>query len=149
MQFLKPDQTHPSIIAYNNDRTEVIGYSCWMSLTLGAASIAFNVDQRASGNITVNERESLIIDNSELSEGVVCDNMYNDLETVVKCEVAVLVPSDLAAIDRGSFPGCMSKTSTVSDEALDLEATLEGFYRRSTFLPQEQLLAPLDNSTLT
>ncbi|KAF6824283.1 hypothetical protein CMUS01_10318 [Colletotrichum musicola] len=134
--------------AYNNDRTKVIGHSCSTSLTLGASSIAFTVDRNGYGNITVNERDFLITDDLELSGGRVCGRVYSDLETVVNCEVAVTIPTDLPSLHRGSFPGCISKRSPASGDALDLEATLEGFISRPTFLPQEQPLAPENTSAL-
>ncbi|KAK6218085.1 hypothetical protein QIS74_02517 [Colletotrichum tabaci] len=149
LHFLKAEHMQPSMTAYNNDRSKVIGRSCSTSLALGTSSIVFAVDRNGSGNITVNEREFRVIDDPELSGGIVCGRMHSDLETVVNCEVAVPASLDLAHLDRRSAPGCMWKRSAGIEDGLGLEATLEGFYRRPGFLPLEQPLAPPDNLTLT
>ena len=154
LHFLKGDYAQPSIIAYNGDRSEVIGHSCSFSLTLGAASasstsIVFSVDQNGSGNITVGNKEFKVLDDPEVSGGIICGRLHDDVETVVNCEVTVPDAFNLAPLSRRSFPECMSKRSTSTAEAgSGLEAVLEGFQRKPTFLPLDQPLSPPDNSTL-
>lgn len=155
LHFLKGDYAQPSIIAYNGDRSETIGHSCSTSLTLGAASpdfsassIVFSVDQNGAGNITVGGEEFRVLDDPKVSGGVVCGRLHSDVETVVNCEVTVPEASKLAPLSRQSLPECISKRSSTSEPGLGLEAVLEGFQRKPEFLPIDQPLAPLENSTL-
>lgn len=153
LHFLKGDNAQPSIAAYNNDRSKVIGHSCSTSLVLGTSSIAFAVDQNGSGNITVGEKEYRVLDDPKVSGGIVCGRIHNDLETVVNCELAVPAALDLTPLDRRNFPECMSKRSANAEEGLGLEAVLDGFHRKPEFLPVEQPLEEAneisDNSTLS
>ncbi|GKT81970.1 hypothetical protein ColTof4_14393 [Colletotrichum tofieldiae] len=137
------------ITAYNNNCSKVISHSCSISLTLGTSLVVFTVNRNRLGTITVNKRKYKVINDSEISRGIICGRMHSDLETIVNCEVTIPASLDLAPLDRWSAPGCIWKRSARTEDGLGLEATLEGFYRRPGFLPLEQPLALPDNSTLT
>ncbi|GJC84066.1 hypothetical protein ColLi_06904 [Colletotrichum liriopes] len=148
LHFLKGDYPQPSITAYNNDRSEVVGYSCSTSLALGTSLIAFIVDQNGSGNITVNEEEFRVLDDPEFSGGVICGRIHNAVETIVNCELAVPATLYLLPLNRRNLPECKSMKSASTGQASGLEAILDGFLQRPEFLPIEQPLELPDNSTV-
>ncbi|TDZ74410.1 hypothetical protein CTRI78_v000745 [Colletotrichum trifolii] len=147
LHFLKGDYPEPSITAYNNDRSEVVGHSCATSLALGSSSIAFTVDQNGAGNITVNEEEFKVLDDPEISGGVACGRIHNDAETVVNCELTVPATANLLPPNRRNLPECKSVKRAATGEESGLEAILDGFLRGPEYLPSEQPLELSENST--
>ncbi|KAK2022996.1 hypothetical protein LX32DRAFT_628926 [Colletotrichum zoysiae] len=100
LHFFKGENTSSSILAYNNDRSEVINHSCSSRISFGELSIDFIVNQYGAGNITVGEKVFRVLDDSELSGGVTCGRIHNDAETVVNCELTIPAASNVTPINR-------------------------------------------------
>lgn len=89
----------------------LVGQSCSSSLSSGAFEklpIIFDVNEHASGNLTVGSSTYLIHEDANYSGGIVCTRMFNQAEAAASCTVTVPANVSMQPLSKSNIAECIS-----------------------------------------
>ncbi|KAG6365776.1 hypothetical protein INS49_007387 [Diaporthe citri] len=89
----------------------LVGQSCSSSLSSGAFEklpIIFDVNERASGNLTVGSSTYLNHVDANYSGDIVCARMFNHAEAAASCTVAVPANLPMQPLSKSNISECIS-----------------------------------------
>lgn len=99
------------IAVTDKETSQVLGYACSNTLNLGAFAnfpISADLDQNGAGKITVGPNTYLVHEDSEVSGGITCGRMYNDVETFMTCAVSVPASLQLTPLSKSDITSCFT-----------------------------------------
>ncbi|KAK3331342.1 hypothetical protein B0H66DRAFT_587557 [Apodospora peruviana] len=119
-----------AIEIWNQDGTEILGYSCSAELSSGAfqdSPITFDIDANrdGAGNLTIGAHTYAIHDDVNLSGGISCGRISSPGEIMIKCLVPLsgdLASAELAPLNKRDLASCFQK----SFDLLQVMSSLEG-----------------------
>ena len=103
------------IVVTDKETSQVLGHTCSDTLNSGAFAnfpIIADIDQNGVGNITVGTKTYRVHENPEISGGITCNRIYNDVESITTCNIPVPASLALTSVENADRPDCF-KTATL------------------------------------
>ncbi|KAG7284445.1 hypothetical protein NEMBOFW57_010818 [Staphylotrichum longicolle] len=101
-----------AIEVWNPDKSELFAQSCSRRLKSGsfeATPLAFDIDDKEAGNLTVGQQTYRIHDKPEISGGIVCGSISSPYEFMVNCEVPIPASLRLQSLQKRDLQDCFPR----------------------------------------
>jgi hypothetical protein len=121
-----------AIEVWNKDQTEILGQSCTSSINSGVfqdSPIAFTVDERGAGSVTVGAKTYKIHENVDISGGISCGRITSAAEFMIDCVVPLSGAVLLAPLSKRNLANCFP------EGPVELAEVMRGFATQPTLGP--------------
>jgi hypothetical protein len=122
------------IAVIDKETSQVLGHACSNTLSSGAFAnfpISADLDQNGAGSIIVGTNTYQVHENPEISGGITCGRMYNNVESFTACNISVPASLELTPLGKKDNINCFT------------DGTIPSFQKVASLIPTASASVPL------